>query len=82
VCGIPLNSSGKPPADSGRTLALSTGSESGAMELITFLILLAATVTVGLAGARGVLYLIFRFLMRGTAAPLAVRSALPPNVAR
>jgi len=52
------------------------------MELITFLILLAATVTVGLAGARGVLYLIFRFLMRGTAAPLAVRSALPPNVAR
>ena len=52
------------------------------MELITFLILCAASVTVGLAAARGFLYLIFRFLMKGAAAPLAVRSTFPPNVAQ
>ena len=32
------------------------------MELVTFLILFAASVTVGLAAARGFFYLIFRFL--------------------
>ena len=43
------------------------------MELVIFLVLFAASVTVGLAGARAFLYVLFRFLMRATtAAPLTM----------
>jgi hypothetical protein len=50
------------------------------MELMIFLLLFAASVTVGIAAARGFFYLIFRFLMRDVGSPLAV-AALPRNSA-
>jgi hypothetical protein len=55
-------------------------SESAAMELVIFLLLFVASVTVGLAGARAFFYVIFRLMTRGTG-QLAVSHALPPNPA-
>jgi len=50
------------------------------MELVTFLLLFVASVTVGLAGTRAFFYVVFRLMLRSTG-PLAIGHALPPNPA-